>query len=322
VTEPDHSAEAHDLVSEPPDLELASPDESGAVPAPWTSLPGRRLRVARRWRNPLGLVGAGIIGFTVLVALVGDQVWTLNPNAPIYSALSGPTWSHPFGTDELGRDTLARVIHGAQVSLEVSLASVAIAFVVGGALGVVCGYARGAPDALLMRVVDIMFAFPSLVLAIVVAGLLGPSRRNATIAIGIAIVPIFARVVRGAVLETTSLPYIEATRSLGAGHGRMILRHVLPNIIPPIIILATIYLGTAILSEAALSFLGLGTQLPEASWGNMLNEGRSYISENVWMSIFPGSAIAIVVLGFNFLGDGLRDILDPRLVPRGGGASG
>ena len=208
------------------------------------------------------------------------------------------------------------------MSLQVSLLAVSIAFVLGTTFGLVCGYARGAPDALLMRVVDIMFAFPSLVLAIVVAGLLGPSRTNAMIAIGIAIAPIFARVVRGAVLETTSLPYIEAAHALGAGHLRMIRRHVLPNIIAPLIILATIYLGTAILTEAALSFLGLGTQLTQASWGNMLNEARGYVYQSVWMSIFPGAAIMIVVLGFNFLGDGLRDVLDPRLMPSGGSETG
>jgi peptide/nickel transport system permease protein len=321
MTESDGITEAHDLVSEPPDLGLASPDEAGAVPSPWHSLPSRRVALPHRWRNPLGLVGAGIIGFTVLVALFGDLVWTINPNAPIYRALLGPTWAHPFGTDELGRDTLARIIHGAQVSLKVSLSSVGIAFVFGTGLGLVCGYARGLPDALLMRVVDIMFAFPGLVLAIVVAGLLGPSQTNAIIAIGITITPIFARVVRGAVLETTSLPYIEAAHALGAGHARLVRRHVVPNIIAPLIVLATIYLGTAILTEAALSFLGLGTQLPEASWGNMLNEARGYVYQSVWMSIFPGAAIMLVVLGFNFLGDGLRDILDPRLAPRSGATS-
>ncbi len=318
MTESGDFGEAHDLISQSPDLELASPDGAAGVPSPWGSLPGRRATLPHRWRNPLGLVGAGIIGFTVIVALFGSDVWTLDPNAPVYPALAGPTWPHPFGTDELGRDTLARIIHGAQVSLQVSLIAVGIAFVFGTAIGLFCGYWRGVPDAMLMRGVDILFAFPSLVLAIVVAGLLGPSRTNAMIAIGIAITPVFARVVRGAVLETTSLPFVEAARGLGVGHARMVRRHVLPNIIPPIIILATIYLGTAILTEAALSFLGLGTQLPEASWGSMLNEARGYVSQSVWMSIFPGAAIMIVVLGFNFLGDGLRDILDPRLVPRHG----
>jgi peptide/nickel transport system permease protein len=318
VTEPDGITEAHDLLSQAPDLGLASPDESAAVPSPWRSLPARRITLPHRWRNPLGLVGAGIIGFTVLVALFGAKVWTLDPNAPAYTALIGPTWSHPFGTDELGRDTLARIIHGAQVSLQVSLIAVGIAFVFGTAIGLFCGYWRGVADALLMRVVDILFAFPTLVLAIVVAGLLGPTRTNAMIAIGIAFAPVFARVVRGAVLETTSLPFIEAAHALGVGHARMVRRHVLPNIIAPIVILATVYLGTAILTEAALSFLGLGTQLPEASWGSMLNEARGYVYQSVWMSIFPGAAIMIVVLGFNFLGDGLRDILDPRLIPRAG----
>jgi peptide/nickel transport system permease protein len=321
MTEPDDLAEAHDLISQAPESRLASPDESGAVPSPWRSLPGRRATLPHRWRNPLGLVGAGIIGFTVLVALFGSEVWTLDPNAPAYPALIGPTWSHPFGTDELGRDTLARIIHGAQVSLQVSLIAVGIAFLFGTAIGLFCGYWRGVPDTVLMRGIDILFAFPSLVLAIVVAGLLGPSRTNAMIAIGIAIAPVFARVVRGAVLETMSLPFIEAAHGLGIGHARMVRRHVVPNIIAPIVILATIYLGTAILTEAALSFLGLGTQLPEASWGSMLNEARGYVYQSVWLSIFPGAAIMIVVLGFNFLGDGLRDILDPRLVPRSGGTT-
>jgi peptide/nickel transport system permease protein len=166
-----------------------------------------------------------------------------------------------------------------------------------------------------MRLVDLMFALPGLVLAIVIAGLLGPSRRNAMIAIGIVITPAFARVVRGAVLEVMGFPYIESTRALGASGRRVMTRHLLPNIVAPLIVLVTVYLGTAILAEAALSFLGLGTQPPEASWGGMLNTARSYIDAAWWLSVFPGAAIMLVVLGFNFLGDGLRDILDPRLGP-------
>lgn len=311
MSEPDRDRGAAAVGVTPPDAEATAP---GA----WADVDRRRLFLPHRWRNPLGLVGAGIVVFTLLVALLGSQIWRLNPNSPEYAALKGPSWAHPFGTDELGRDTLARIIHGSQVSLQVSLLAVGIAFVVGTAIGVLCGYGRGIIDATLMRVVDMLFAFPLLVLAIVVAGLLGPTRTNAMIAIGVAIAPIFARVVRGAVLETTSLPFMEASRSLGASHARMVRRHVLPNIIAPMIVLATIYLGTAILTEAALSFLGLGTQLPEASWGTMLNEARGTVYQNVWMSIFPGAAIMLVVLGFNFLGDGLRDVLDPRLVPRTG----
>jgi peptide/nickel transport system permease protein len=164
-----------------------------------------------------------------------------------------------------------------------------------------------------MRLVDILFAFPGLVLAIVIAGLLGANRRNAMIAIGIIIIPAFARVVRASVLEVMGFPFIESSRALGGGGIRIMLRHLIPNIVAPLIVLTTVYFSTAILSEATLSFLGLGTQPPEAAWGNMLATARSYIDQSVWMSIFPGLAIMLVVMGFNFLGDGLRDVLDPRL---------
>jgi peptide/nickel transport system permease protein len=297
------------------DAELA---ENGPAGGAWGAMPERKVRLPARWRNPIGLVGAGIVLFNCLVAVLGPVVWRIDPNSTEYTRLEGPSWAHPFGTDELGRDTLARIIHGAQVSLQVGVIAVGIAFVGGTLIGLVSGYAKGVTDGFLMRIVDVLFAFPGLVLAIVIAGLLGPSRTNAMIAIGIAITPIFARVVRGAVLETTSLPYIESARSLGAGASTTIRRHVVPNILAPLIVLVTVYLATAILTEAALSFLGLGTQPPEASWGNMLSEARNYIYQSVWLSIFPGAAIMLLVLGFNFLGDGLRDILDPRLGPRSG----
>ena len=179
--------------------------------------------------------------------------------------------------------------------------------------GMVAGYYKGILDTVLMRIVDIMFSLPGIVLAIVIAGLLGPNRRNAMIAIGIVILPAFARVVRGAVLEVMGYPFTESARALGAGGRRIMGRHVIPNIAAPLLVLVTVYLSVAILAEAALSFLGLGTQPPEASWGGMLSTGRTYIDITPWLSIFPGAAIMIVVLGFNLLGDGLRDILDPRL---------
>jgi peptide/nickel transport system permease protein len=290
---------------------------SGAATATaaWEKLPRRRL-IPARWRNPVGLVGAGIVAFVVLVALFGRFVWTQDPNAPDADRLLGPSWAHPFGTDDLGRDTLARIIHGSQVSLEVGLVAIAIALVLGTLIGLLAGYFGGILDLLLMRVVDVLFAFPGLVLAIVIAGLLGATRRNAMIAIGIVIVPAFARVVRAAVLEVLGFPFVESARALGSGHLRIMLRHVLPNIVAPIIVLTTVYFSTAILSEATLSYLGLGTQPPEAAWGNMLATARSFIDQSVWMSIFPGLAIMVVVMGFNFLGDGLRDVLDPRV---GGG---
>jgi peptide/nickel transport system permease protein len=300
---------------------LAAEGAVGEVlpPTAWSEVPRGRLDFLGRWRNPIGLVGAAIVGFNVLAALFGSLVWRIGPDDQAADRLLAPSWAHPFGTDELGRDTLARVLHGAQVSLQVGAISVGIAFAAGLVIGLLSGYYRGIVDALLMRLVDMMFALPALVLAIVIAGLLGPTRTNAMIAIGIVITPAFARVVRGAVLEVMGYPFIESGRALGASGFRIMLRHLLPNIGAPLIVLVTTYLGTAILSEAALSFLGLGTQPPEASWGGMLNTGRAYVDLYPWLSIFPGAAIMLVVLGFNFLGDGLRDILDPRLGPQAGG---
>jgi peptide/nickel transport system permease protein len=296
---------------------LAADAAADAVPAAWAEIPKRRLDFLGKWRNPIGLVGAGVVLFNVLVAVFGRFVWSVDPDEQAADRLLAPSWAHPFGTDELGRDTLARIIHGAQVSLQVGAIAVGIAFCAGLVLGLAAGYYRGYIDAALMRVVDVIFALPALVLAIVIAGLLGPSRTNAMIAIGIVITPAFARVIRGAVLEVMGYPFVESARALGSSGFRVMLRHLLPNIGAPLIVLVTTYLGTAILSEAALSFLGLGTQPPEASWGGMLNTARAYVDLYPWLSIFPGAAIMVVVLGFNFLGDGLRDILDPRLGPPG-----
>ena len=281
-------------------------------------MPTRRLAFLGKWRNPIGLVGAGIIVFNIFVALFGPFIWrsTRTSWSPFGSRI--PSWAHPMGTDEIGRDTLARIIHGAQVSLYVGAISVSIAFVGGVVIGMVAGYYKGILDTVLMRIVDIMFSLPGIVLAIVIAGLLGPNRRNAMIAIGIVILPAFARVVRGAVLEVMGYPFTESARALGASGRRIMLQHVIPNIGAPLFVLVTVYLSVAILAEAALSFLGLGTQPPEASWGGMLSTGRTYIDITPWLSIFPGAAIMIVVLGFNLLGDGLRDILDPRLGPHVG----
>jgi peptide/nickel transport system permease protein len=285
----------------------------------WVYVPTRRSPRFAKWKNPIGIAGAIIVGFNVLVALFGRFIWTTDPNDLVDLRLKDPSWAHPMGTDELGRDTFARILHGSQVSLQVGLISVSIALVLGLSIGLTSGFFSGKLDTLLMRVVDLMFALPGLVLAIVIAGLLGPSRRNAMIAIGIIITPAFARVVRGAVLEVMGFPFVESARALGSSHVRVMFRHVIPNIAAPVIVLVTVYLSTAILSEAALSFLGLGTQPPEASWGGMLSSGRSFLEIDPWLSVFPGLAIMVVVLGFNFLGDGLRDILDPRLGPHVGG---
>ncbi len=292
---------------------------TAATPDVWKAMPQRRrLVLPARWRNPLGLVGAGIVAGVIFTAFVGPLLWTVDPDDPASDRLLGPSWAHPMGTDEIGRDTFARIIHGAQVSLQVGVVAISIAFVLGTLIGLLSGYFGRWPDLLLMRVVDIMFAFPGLVLALVIVGLLGPTRRNAMIAIGIIITPAFARVVRASVLEVMGFPFVESARSLGAGDVRIMFRHVIPNIVAPLIVLTTVYFSVAILAEASLSFLGLGTQPPEAAWGNMLSTAKTYIDASVWLSVWPGAAIMITVLGFNFLGDGLRDILDPRL---GGGVA-
>jgi peptide/nickel transport system permease protein len=287
--------------------------------AAWNALPARRRwALPARWRNPIGLVGAAIVGTVVLTAAFGDLLWRTDPNNPVYDRFLTSSWDHPMGTDELGRDTFARIIHGAQVSLQVGAVAISIAFVGGTLIGLLAGYYRGRTDLALMRLVDLMFAFPGLVLAFLIVGLLGPTRTNAMIAVGIIIMPAFARVVRASVLEVMGMPFMESARGLGAGDLRIMLRHVIPNIVAPLIVLTTVYFSVAILAEATLSFLGLGTQPPEAAWGNMLATARTYIDASVWVSVWPGAAIMITVLGFNLLGDGLRDILDPRL---GGGVA-
>jgi peptide/nickel transport system permease protein len=284
-----------------------------AAPVAEGRLARRRPVFRREWRNPIGIVGAVIVLATVLVAVAAPLVSPYDPASQAHRRLLPPSVQHPMGTDALGRDTFSRIIYGSRVSLQVGALAVVIALGIGTTLGLLAGFYGGRLDDWLMRLVDIMFAFPGLVLAIVIAGLLGPSRTNAMIAIGVVYAPAFARVVRGSVLSVMAEPYVEAARVVGAPDWRMVLRHVLPNIMAPLIVMATVYLSTAILSEAALSFLGLGTQPPEPSWGGMLDAARTYMEISPWTAIFPGLAIMLVVLGFNFLGDGLRDILDPRL---------
>ena len=275
----------------------------------WWSLP-------HRWRNPIGIAGFIIVVLTILVAIFAPLLAPYDPDAQDATRLLAPSSTNWMGTDELGRDTYSRIIFGSRVSLQVGVISVVIALVIGALLGITSGFAGGAVDAVLMRFTDILFAFPGLVLAIVISGLLGASRTNAMIAIGIVYAPAFARVIRGSVLSVMGEPYVESGRVIGATAPRLIQQYLLPNIMAPLIVMATVYLSSAILSEAALSFLGLGTQPPEPSWGGMLNLARTYMEINPWMAVFPGLAIMIVVLGFNFLGDGLRDVLDPRLRER------
>jgi peptide/nickel transport system permease protein len=272
-----------------------------------------RGRLRGRWTLPSG-VSWYIIGIYVLLAIIGPWIVPHNPNALTTGPpLTGPSRQHWFGTDELGRDELSRVLVAVRVAVIVACASVGLALVVGGFFGIVSGYARGFADATIMRGMDIVFAFPFLVLAMLIAGLLGPSRQNAMIAIGIVYTPAFARVIRAAVLEVMGFPFIESARSLGAGDVRIMTRHVIPNIVAPLTVLTTVYFSQAILAESTLSFLGLGTQPPEAAWGNMLSNSQTYFYHSIWLVTLPGVLIFITVLSMNLFGNSLRDAFDPRL---------
>ncbi len=296
--------------------EIESVSATLAARDPSTTAMRRRRGIAKKWRNPIGIVGAIVVLATVVMAITAPLISPYSPSDGKAKRLLGPSWKHLVGTDELGRDTFSRIVYGARVSVQVSLIAVFVALLVGGLFGLASGYFGGWLDSVIMRFVDILFAFPGLVLAIVIAGLLGPSRTNAMIAIGVIYAPAFARVIRGSVLSVMSEPYVESDRVIGATHARIIFRTILPNVVAPTIVLTSVYLSSAVLAEAGLSFLGLGAQPPEPSWGGMLNDARTYMQNSPWMAIAPGAAIMLLVLGLNFLGDGLRDILDPRLRTR------
>jgi peptide/nickel transport system permease protein len=272
-----------------------------------------RLALHRLARRRAALVGLAVVVFFVAVALAAPLVAPVDPLATDWRAVRKPPSAlHFFGTDELGRDVLARLIWGARASLMAGLVSVSIAVTVAVPLGLVSGYLGGAVDALLMRVVDAMLAIPFLVLAIALAAFLGPSLTNAMIAIGVVQTPIFTRLTRAQTLAVKHEDYIEAARAVGNPHRRILLRHILPNILAPILVQATLAIAAAIIAEASLSFLGLGQQPPAPSWGSMLNTASHFLSQAPWMALWPGLAIFSLVLSFNLLGDGLRDALDPR----------
>jgi peptide/nickel transport system permease protein len=223
-----------------------------------------------------------------------------------------PSAAHWFGTDEVGRDLLSRVIWGARASLSAGLVAVLIAVAVGLPLGMVAGYAGGWVDAVIGRLTDAMLAIPFLILAIALAAFLGPSLGNAMIAIGVTATPIFVRLARGQVLQARAEDWVEAARAVGNPRARILVRHILPNILPPVLVQATLTIASAIIAEASLSFLGLGQQPPAPSWGSMLNTAKNYVDNAPWMAIWPGLSIFLLVLAFNLVGDGLRDALDPR----------
>jgi peptide/nickel transport system permease protein len=266
-------------------------------------------------RNKPGIVGAVIIGAMVAMAILAPLI---SPYSPYFQDLNHvtqpPGGGHLLGTDDLGRDVLSRIFYGARVSVAASIVPVVIALIIGVPLGLIAGFYRGVlDDAVIMRVVDALQAFPFLILALALAAMLGPGFLNAMIAIGIGFIPAFIRIVRGQVLAISAHEYIESARALGVGDARILRSHVLPNIMPPLLVQTSVAMAAAILGEAALSFLGVGVQPPTPSWGQMLTVAQEYINSAPWLAIWPGMAIFLAVLGFNLLGDGIREGLDPRL---------
>ena len=257
---------------------------------------------------------AGAVFFVVLAvaAVLAPLIAPYDPNAMDYMMLEAPSPVHPLGVDDLGRDLLSRIIHGARVSLFVGLVTVAIALVLGVAMGVAAGYYRGWADTLIMRYIDLQWAFPNILIAVYLVAVFGTGLANVIVAISLAYLDDFARIARGMTLSVKEEQYVTAARAVGCSDLRIMLRHILPNITAPIIVLATVSVSNAILAEAVLSFLGLGVSADTPTWGLILSEARSFVSRAWWLGIFPGLAIMLTVLSINFLGDALRDILDVR----------
>ncbi|WP_094288377.1 ABC transporter permease [Mycobacterium lehmannii] len=263
--------------------------------------------------NPVTVVSAALLVLIAFVAVTANWIAPYGINdVDVPNALQPPSGAHWFGTDELGRDVLSRVLVATQASMRVAVISVAFAAVVGVTIGVVSGYRGGWLDTVFMRVVDVMFAFPVLLLALAVVAILGPGVTTTILAIGIVYTPIFARVARASTMSVRVEPFVSVSRSMGTGHLYILGRHILPNIAGPLVVQASLSLAFAILSEAALSFLGLGIQPPQPSLGRMIFDSQGFVTMAWWMAVFPGAAIFVTVLAFNLFGDGLRDVLDPR----------
>ncbi|MFB4167888.1 nickel transporter permease [Virgibacillus sp. JSM 102003] len=266
-------------------------------------------------KSKTSLIGLCIILILIITAIFAPLIATHSPTdyASLTDRYQPPSSEHILGTDELGRDIFSRIVFGSRISIQIGVIAVGISMIIGVLLGGIAGYFGKWIDQVIMRIIDILMAFPSILLAIALVAVLGPNLRNAMIAVGIVGIPQFARIVRSAVLSVKETEYIEAARAIGAKHGRTLMHHVLPNCLAPIIVQATLSIGTAILDAAGLSFLGLGAQPPKPEWGAMLSDGRAALQNAPWVVAFPGMAIFLVVLGFNLFGDGLRDALDPRL---------
>lgn len=264
-------------------------------------------------RSRLGVIGLVLIIALILVALLAPFVVPHEPLAQIPAdALQSASRRHLLGTDQLGRDVFSRLLIAARVSLAVGVVAPLIGILVGVPIGLVAGYAGGALDEVLMRAMDALYSFPSILLAMAVVAAIGPGAQNVMFAVGVTTSPVFARLVRGQVLTVRETEYVQAARAIGAGPGRIVILHILPNVVAPIIVQGSLAAGFAVLAEASLSYLGVGIRPPAPTWGGLLREGFPLISFNPWLSIVPGAAISLLVLGLNFLGDALRDVLDPR----------
>ena len=300
--------------------ETAAPQRLERLPAlDLTAVGNRRSRVSAFLRfvrrKPLAAAGALVIVVLVLMAIFADQIAPRRyERQDIVARLEAPSARFPLGTDDLGRDLLSRIIYGARISLAVSFGAVVLGLLHGSFWGILSGYAGGKTDLIIQRVMDGVLSIPLLLMAMVIVTALGPSLVNVILAMGVILTPTVNRVVRSAVLSVKELPYVDAARSIGATPVRIVLHHVLRNILAPVIVISTINLGSAIITESSLSFLGMGVPPPYPTWGGMLSStGRTYLQDAPWLAIFPGLAISLTVLAFNLLGDGLRDILDPRL---------
>lgn len=275
-----------------------------------------RWRTLRRFAgNRLALIGALIIGLLIVLALAAPLLAHYDPifDQDYGNLLAGPSAEHWLGTDDLGRDIYTRMLFGSRISLQAALISVGLAFSLGVPIGIVSGYYRGAVDAIVMRVVDALQAFPSLILALALAAALGGGFYNAMVAVGIGFTSSFVRLARGQAMTIRNLDYVMAARSIGAGHLRIMWRYILPNALAPLVIQATFAMGTAIIAEAGLSYLGLGAKPEDPSWGSMLHIAQGYLNTTPMLAMWPGLAIFLVVLGFNLLGDGIREVFDPKL---------
>jgi peptide/nickel transport system permease protein len=286
----------------------AAAGPASAPDAPW------RKAVRQMLRNPTAMLGLAVLVVLTLLALTAPWIAPYDPikQNPLMS-FQPPSSQHWLGTDQFGRDILTRLLYGARISLRIGLVAVGIAIAFGGLLGLVSGYYGGWIDQVISRFVDLLLAFPGILLALVIVSVIGPSLTNVMIAVGVAATPTYARVVRGSVLAARENVYVEAAHAVGASDRRVLVQHVLPNVLAPVIVLATLGVAGAILTGAALSFLGLGAAPPTPEWGAMLSEGRGYMRFAWWISTFPGLAIMVAVLATNLFGDGLRDALDPRM---------